>query len=169
LVILNVNLTAPVALKLPVCGAALATAATASTTPSAATSTAPPRRRRQPPPNVESIASENVALRPPMGDWRHERPDSSITVVVPPPAISKLSVSPRKVSLAGRSVKGKCVKPTKNNSAATHCQRPIKLTIGYTLNTADNVTFRLELKSPGREVPLSSKSRAAPGRLIDRW
>jgi hypothetical protein len=70
---------------------------------------------------------------------------SSITVVVPPPAISKLTVSPRK----------------------------IKLKIGYTLNTADNVTFTLGLKSPGREVrdhcvkPTSkSKHKKACTRLV---
>ena len=74
------------------------------------------------------------------------------TIAVPPVAVSGLRVSPKKLSIAGRKVNGKCVKPTKKNSSNTHCLRAIKLEISYTLNGADTVTFTLKSKAPGRKV-----------------
>jgi hypothetical protein len=68
------------------------------------------------------------------------------------PVLSGLGVSPKKFSLAGRKVKGKCVKPTKQNNGNKHCKRPIKLKISYSLNTAAGVTFTLKRKVPGRKV-----------------
>jgi DNA-binding beta-propeller fold protein YncE len=79
----------------------------------------------------------------------------SITVLpptVPPTTISNLRVTPKKISIAGRMVKGRCVKPTNRNNANTHCLRAIKLKVGYTLNGADIVTFTLKRKGPGRNV-----------------
>jgi hypothetical protein len=67
-------------------------------------------------------------------------------------ALTALRVSPRALALAGRRVKGKCVGATAKNKHHPSCKRPIKLTISYTLNRADTVTFTLVLKSVGREV-----------------
>jgi hypothetical protein len=75
------------------------------------------------------------------------------TVVQPSAAtISKLRVSPKKVSLAGRQVNGRCVKPTKQNKHARRCRRPIKLTVSYTLNRAATLTFTLKRTAAGRKV-----------------
>lgn len=72
----------------------------------------------------------------------------------PPPApkLSALGISPHRLSLAGRKVGGRCVKPTKQNNRHTPCRRPIKLTISYTLNTTASVTFALTVATPGRKV-----------------
>jgi hypothetical protein len=72
--------------------------------------------------------------------------------IAPAPALTALRVSPRAFALAGRRVKGKCVEATSKNKHAPSCKRPIRFTISYTLNEADNVTFRLALNSAGREV-----------------
>jgi hypothetical protein len=81
---------------------------------------------------------------------------AAITVITvkPPsvPALSGLRVSPHKFSLAGRRVKGHCVKPTAKNHGNKHCRRAIKLKISYTLSAAATVTFTLKKKAPGRKV-----------------
>lgn len=69
-----------------------------------------------------------------------------------PPVLSALRVSPRKIAIAGRMVKGKCAKPTKKTKNNKHCRRPIKLKVSYTLNGALTVTFALKRKAPGRKV-----------------
>ena len=38
------------------------------------------------------------------------------------------------------------------NAAGKHCETPIKLTVGYTLNGAGTVAFTVKLKSAGRKV-----------------
>jgi hypothetical protein len=68
------------------------------------------------------------------------------------PALSSLSVSPRKASGDGRRVKGKCVKRTKKNRTRKHCRRQVKLRITYTLNGNVRVTFKLTRKFSGRKV-----------------
>lgn len=80
---------------------------------------------------------------------------TAITVAPAPPprpVASGLALSPRTFSLAGRKVKGRCVKLTGTNKRAKPCQRALELTIAYTLNTAATVTFTLELKASGRTV-----------------
>ena len=74
------------------------------------------------------------------------------TVVLPAPAVSRLSVSPRKLSAAGRKVHGRCVKTSKKNKADEPCQLSIKLTATYTLNAPVKVSFKLALESTGRTV-----------------
>jgi YVTN family beta-propeller protein len=79
------------------------------------------------------------------------------TVVVPPPvapapAVSKLSVSPRRFSAAGRKVHGRCVKLSKKNKGDKACQLSIKLKATYTLNTPVTVSFKLSLRTTGRKV-----------------
>jgi len=68
------------------------------------------------------------------------------------PAISRLRVSPKSFSLAGRRVNGRCVKPTRRNNASKHCRRPSTLRISYTLNVAATVTLTLKRQAPGRKV-----------------
>ena len=74
------------------------------------------------------------------------------STVVSPIAVSRLGVVPHKFSFAGRKVHGKCVKPTRKNTVDKHCERPIRLTVGYTLNGASTVTFTVKRKSAGRKV-----------------
>jgi DNA-binding beta-propeller fold protein YncE len=73
----------------------------------------------------------------------------------PPPTIATLSglrVSPVKFSLAGRKVKGSCVKPTSANRSKRHCQLAIKLKISYALNTAATVAVTFARQGAGRKV-----------------
>ena len=74
------------------------------------------------------------------------------TVVVPVVAVSKVSVSPRTFSAAGRTVRGKCVKPSTKNKRDKPCQLSIKLTAHYTLTAARTVSFKLALQTSGRMV-----------------
>jgi hypothetical protein len=69
----------------------------------------------------------------------------------PTPSLSGLTVSPHELSIAGRKVKGRCVKPTHKNKADKSCDRPIKLKISYSLNVAATITFTLQGKNPGRK------------------
>jgi hypothetical protein len=81
------------------------------------------------------------------------RSDQSVTATFTlVPTLSGLKVSPHKLSLAGRKVSGKCVKPTSKNSRDPSCRRRVKLKISYTLNGAATVTFTLERKAAGRKV-----------------
>jgi hypothetical protein len=68
------------------------------------------------------------------------------------PAVSKLSVSPRRFSAAGRKVHGRCVKLSKQNQGDQACQLSIKLKATYTLNTPVTVSFKLSLQRTGRKV-----------------
>jgi len=56
------------------------------------------------------------------------------------------------VSIAGRKVHGRCVKPTRKNKRHSHCRRPIRLKITYTLNIAATVTLTLKRDAAGRKV-----------------
>jgi hypothetical protein len=71
---------------------------------------------------------------------------------VPKPAVSKLSVSSRKFSAAGRKVHGKCVKLSEKNKGDKACQLSVKLKAAYTLNAAVKVSFKLALQTTGRKV-----------------
>jgi hypothetical protein len=80
----------------------------------------------------------------------------AVTNPMPPPpgapSLSRLGISPHQLSIAGRVVNGRCVKPTKKNHADKRCPLAIKLHVNYTLNTAATVTLRLKRKAPGRNV-----------------
>jgi len=69
------------------------------------------------------------------------------TVVVPPPVapkptVSKLSVSPRRFSAAGRKVHGRCVKLSTKNKGDRACQLSIKLKAAYTAEHAGNAELQ---------------------------
>lgn len=49
------------------------------------------------------------------------------TVVVPAPAVTKLSVSPRNFSAAGRKVHGRCVTATRKNKHRAKCTRLVSV------------------------------------------
>jgi hypothetical protein len=72
--------------------------------------------------------------------------------VAPVPNLSALTVSPHNVSIAGRKVNDKCVRPTQQNEGHKTCRRAIKLTISYSLNVAATVTFTLKQRLPGRKM-----------------
>jgi polyvinyl alcohol dehydrogenase (cytochrome) len=74
--------------------------------------------------------------------------------VKPPPAarLSRVHVSSHRVSIAGLKVRGRCVKPTKQNKRHKYCQRPVKLKVTYTLSTAATVKLTLEHQVSGRKV-----------------
>jgi hypothetical protein len=85
--------------------------------------------------------------------------------IVAGPVLSGLRVSPHTVSLAGRKVKGKCVKPTHKNTGNAHCRRAIKLKIGYTLDVGATVTITLKLKALGRKVNHHCVKQTAKNRV----
>ena len=72
--------------------------------------------------------------------------------LAPPPTLSSLRVSPRTFSVAGRTVRGHCVKPTKRNRTHKRCRRPVKLRVSYTLSTPATTAVVLQRQSPGRKV-----------------
>jgi hypothetical protein len=73
--------------------------------------------------------------------------------VEPGPGLSRLAVTPTQFSLAGRKVKGRCVKPRNGNTTtARRCTRPIRLRVSYTLNGASTITFIVRRVLPGRKV-----------------
>ena len=69
-----------------------------------------------------------------------------------PPTLSKLKVSPKRFSIAGRNVKGRCVKPTTKNAGAKHCRLAVKLRVSYSLSAATTVTFTVKRQIAGRKV-----------------
>jgi hypothetical protein len=74
------------------------------------------------------------------------------SITVSPASLSKLRVSPSKVSVAGRKVKSRCVKPTKKNNGNKHCRRAIKIRVSYTLGAAATVKFTVQRVTTGRKV-----------------
>jgi alpha-tubulin suppressor-like RCC1 family protein len=68
------------------------------------------------------------------------------------PVLSVLRVAPQALSLGGRLVNGRCVKPTSSNHNRRRCRRTTALRISYTLNLAATVTFTLTRREPGRSV-----------------
>jgi hypothetical protein len=77
---------------------------------------------------------------------------AAATRVPSAPVLSRLSVSPRELSLSGRPVGGRCVKQNNKNEGHKHCRLEIKLKVAYTLNVQATVTFALTQKLPGRMV-----------------
>jgi hypothetical protein len=77
------------------------------------------------------------------------------TVTPPPPqllALSALRVSPNKLSLTGRLVNRRCIKPTSKNREDKPCRRPVAVNLTYTLNLAARVTLTIATRLPGRSV-----------------
>jgi polyvinyl alcohol dehydrogenase (cytochrome) len=87
-------------------------------------------------------------------------PSSPPPTTVPPsvkpgtavPRLSRLHVSPHRVSIAGRRVGGRCVQPTRHNKRHKRCRRPVKLEVTYRLSAAATVTLTLERQAAGRKV-----------------
>ena len=85
-------------------------------------------------------------------DGINQGPSATATIAVTPATLSGLHVSPSKLSLSGRKLKGRCVKTTGKNSRGPRCRLPIKLRVSYTLNGGAAVTITLSLKAPGERV-----------------
>jgi hypothetical protein len=68
------------------------------------------------------------------------------------PRLSRLHISSHRVSIAGRKVGGRCVKPTKQNERHKYCRRPVKLKLTYTLSQAATIALTLAQRAAGREV-----------------
>ena len=66
------------------------------------------------------------------------------------PAVSKLRVSPRRFSAAGREAHGRCVKLSKKNQSDKRCQLSVRLTATYALNAAVSMSFKLAHKTVTR-------------------
>jgi polyvinyl alcohol dehydrogenase (cytochrome) len=79
-------------------------------------------------------------------------PVSPTTTMSGFPRLSRLHVSPHQVSIAGRKVGGRCVKPIKQNKRRKYCRRPVKLKVTYTLNAATTVKLTLKHQVLGRKV-----------------
>lgn len=63
-----------------------------------------------------------------------------------------MRVSLHRVSIAGRKVGGRCIKPTRQNKSHKYCRRPVRLKVTYALNAAATVTLTLKRQARGRKV-----------------
>jgi hypothetical protein len=70
----------------------------------------------------------------------------------PPLHMSGLRISPRKLSLSGRKVNGRCVTQTVRNRSKQSCRLAIKLKLTYRLNRADTVTLTFARITSGRKL-----------------
>lgn len=68
------------------------------------------------------------------------------------PRLSRLHVSSHRVSITGRKVGGRCVKPSRHNRRHKHCRRPVRLKVTYVLSSAATVTVTVKRQVPGRKV-----------------
>ena len=86
----------------------------------------------------------------------------------PVPSVTGLRLTPKKASIGGRRVKGRCVKPTRQNRRHKRCRRAIKLTIGYTLNVNSIVSLTLTKRQPGRQAKKRCMKRTRKNRKHKR-
>ncbi|HEX4009816.1 MAG TPA: PKD domain-containing protein [Solirubrobacteraceae bacterium] len=70
----------------------------------------------------------------------------------PTPRLTRLRISPRTASIAGRRVSGHCVKPTAHNDRDRSCRRTISLRVTYALTAAARVVFTFKRDTVGRTV-----------------
>ena len=68
------------------------------------------------------------------------------------PTLSGLHLSSHRVSIAGRKVGGRCVKPTRQNKRRSHCRRPVRLRVFFTLKGATTVKLTFKRRDSGRKV-----------------
>jgi polyvinyl alcohol dehydrogenase (cytochrome) len=68
------------------------------------------------------------------------------------PRLTKLHLSSHRVSVAGRKVHGRCVRPSKKNRRHAHCRRPMRLKITFALNTPATVKLTFRRHAAGRKV-----------------
>jgi hypothetical protein len=66
--------------------------------------------------------------------------------------LSRLRISPKTFVLAGRRVKGHCVKQTTKDRIHRRCIRPITLHVSYTLSSPATVPFTVKRRAPGRRA-----------------
>ena len=98
----------------------------------------------QPPSGTQTPPPSGTQTPPPSGTQTSLPATSAI--------LAAFRASPTRLSVAGRLVGGRCVKPTGKNQPHKACTRPIALNLGYTLNTAADVMFTLTRQEPGRKV-----------------
>jgi hypothetical protein len=67
-------------------------------------------------------------------------------------ALSGLVVSPRRVSLAGRTAHGRCQPPTRSNRHARPCRMNFQLHLSFSANAAGTITLTFARVSAGRRV-----------------
>ena len=92
-------------------------------------------------------------------------PAPAPTLIVQPPVLSAVGVSPRKFVLTGRVVKGRCGAADARNRKNRACARAIALRVDYKLTVAARVTFAIKEELSGRLV----SGRCVPGtRANDR-
>jgi YVTN family beta-propeller protein len=66
----------------------------------------------------------------------------------PSPSVSRLMISPRSVSIAGRRQHGRCVTATAADRRDPNCRRPVRLHVRYTLTAAATITLTLASNTP---------------------
>jgi alpha-tubulin suppressor-like RCC1 family protein len=69
-----------------------------------------------------------------------------------PPRLSRLAVSPRRLSLAGRLVGGGCKPLAASNRRKPPCRQKLRLRVGFELNSPATVTVRFARLSVGRQL-----------------
>jgi hypothetical protein len=68
------------------------------------------------------------------------------------PTLTSLRVVPRRVSLAGRRIRGRCVKATAQNRHHPRCRTSLRVRISYTLSGAGTVTLTFTRVLAGRRT-----------------
>jgi alpha-tubulin suppressor-like RCC1 family protein len=68
------------------------------------------------------------------------------------PKLSNLSLSPRRLSLAGRRVAGSCKPPSSSNRGNPPCRQKLKLRLGFALDTGATVKIELARLDVGRQL-----------------
>jgi len=69
-----------------------------------------------------------------------------------PPRLSRLAVSPRQLSLAGRLVGGSCKPLSASNRRKSPCRQKLRLRVSFELDSAATVTVRFARLSVGRQL-----------------
>lgn len=81
-----------------------------------------------------------------------QAPSSAVSSPAGVPELSQLRVSPRRMSVAGRKVGRRCVKPTNRNRTHRYCHRQGQFKVSFTLNESAFVKLTIERQGPGRKV-----------------
>jgi hypothetical protein len=76
----------------------------------------------------------------------------TLALAIAPPLLSGLVVSPRRVSLAGRTVHGRCQPLTRSNRSARPCRLKLKLHLSFSVSAPATITVTFARISPGRRV-----------------
>ncbi len=68
------------------------------------------------------------------------------------PVLSQLRVAPRRVSVAGRKVGRRCVRPSKRNRNRRYCHRQGQFKVSFTLNQAAFIKLTVKRQALGRKI-----------------